>query len=45
MICWTIAGSARVVVSPMASISLLEILRKMRLIILPERVLGSPSTK
>src|SRR5690606_24173721 len=38
----TTAGSASVVVSPMFSSSLAAILRRMRRMILPERVLGRP---
>ncbi len=38
----TTLGSARVLVSPRPSVSLAAILRRMRRMILPERVLGSP---
>ena len=38
----TTAGSARVVMSPIAPASFSAILRRIRRMILPERVLGSP---
>ena len=42
MIIWTTDGSASVVMSPSSSLSLAATLRRMRRMILPERVFGNP---